>query len=177
MIATPDIATPQQQRAMLERVRVIMRYLYYKQQLAKYPTVPTDEIKSLAKTKAIKDSTANGLTAAVVLLIELLGGFATRQSSTGMMRNGKYTYSNTKKGIADVGGVLNGKPLSIEIKIGKDRQSPAQKERQKEIEAAGGYYYISKELPSTFEWIIKTCEMSESHLQELFNNGKQLFCK
>lgn len=179
MIETRHIATPQQQRARLEAVRVIMRYLFYKQQFLKYPTVPADEIKSLAKTKAIKDTTANTLTAAVVLLIELLGGFATRQQSQGQYnaRLRRFTKSTTKKGVSDVTGVLSGKPLNIEIKIGKDRQSPEQKQVQKDIEAAGGYYFIAKNLPDTYDYITTTCGISETYLQELLREGKQLLGK
>lgn len=177
---TPDrhsTPTEKEQRRKLQRIRLIMKTLIYQQYLIKYKALPADEVRSIANSKTIKDTKANDLTKAVVLLIDLLGGFATRQQSAGMMRGGKYTYSTTKRGVSDVTGVLTGKPLSIEIKIGKDTQSPAQKKRQKEIEAAGGFYFIAKNLPDCFDWIITTCAISEDYLTEIYNKGKEIFNK
>ena len=41
-------------------------------------------------------------------------------------------------------GIIDGRFFGIEVKIGKDRQSADQKEIEKEINAAGGVYFIAK---------------------------------
>ena len=107
--------------------------------------------------KKYSDTTANALTAAVVDFINLSGGIATRISSEGryLPSKGIRIPSNTKKGVADVHAVYKGLHLSIEIKIGKDKQSPAQVEMQNRVEAAGGHYYIAKDFQSFYDWITK----------------------
>jgi hypothetical protein len=56
----------------------------------------------------------------------------------------KWVKSNMKKGSADISATINGRAVKIEVKIGKDRQSEAQKNYQAEIERAGGIYFIAK---------------------------------
>jgi len=58
---------------------------------------------------------------------------------------GKFRTSGTKKGIPDIIGIYKGRFISIEIKIGSDRQSEEQKEREEEIKEAGGQYWIAKD--------------------------------
>jgi hypothetical protein len=98
------------------------------------------------------DKTANQLTTAIVDFIRLTGGYADRINNTGIMRNGKWTRSGTRKGIADI---MAGKPIqvgdrtisatvAIEVKIGKDRQSEDQKKIQAEVEKSGGFYIIAR---------------------------------
>ena len=52
--------------------------------------------------------------------------------------------SGMKKGLPDVIGIYKGQFIGVEIKIGKDRQSDYQKEREQEINEAGGLYFIAK---------------------------------
>jgi len=98
------------------------------------------------------DKTANGLTNAIVDFIRLTGGYADKINNMGVMRNGKWTRSGTRKGIADI---MAGKPIkvgdrtisatvAIEVKIGKDRQSEAQKKIEAEVVKSGGFYIIAK---------------------------------
>jgi hypothetical protein len=42
--------------------------------------------------------------------------------------------------------------VKIEVKIGKDRQSEAQKKYQEDIERAGGVYLIARDFDSFVEW-------------------------
>lgn len=46
------------------------------------------------------------------------------------------------KGAGDILAICSGKFLSIEVKIGKDRQSDIQSEFQSDIEDSGGKYFI-----------------------------------
>ena len=55
-------------------------------------------------------------------------------------------------GSADISATIKGRSVKIEVKIGKDRQSEAQKAYQREVEAAGGLYYIAHDFTSFVKW-------------------------
>lgn len=124
---------------------------------AKYPNLPDEAVASANYS----DSTANGLTKCIVAYIGFIGGWATRVNSTGQMRDrgtevrAKMVWmpGTTKRGTADIMGVLNGKALSIEVKIGKDRLSKHQREVSQAVQTAGGLYYVSRDFQSTYEWL------------------------
>ena len=67
-----------------------------------------------------------------------------RISSEGKYRVGVGYIPSSNKGMSDAEGMVNGKFLSLELKIGKDRQQESQKERQIEVESDGGIYYLCK---------------------------------
>lgn len=127
--------------------------------------MPADYV---VKTK-YSDKTANSLTKAIVKWINLNGYQAERISTTGRwidnskivtdvlgnrkkIGSGKYIKGSGTKGSADISSTIpiniNGKKIGVsvkwEVKIGKDTQSDFQKEYQKNIEKAGGYYFIVK---------------------------------
>jgi hypothetical protein len=123
----------------------------------KYPNAPDYAIPSVKYT----DKTANGLTKCVIDWCILNGHFAERTSNEGRVIDSRKTVTDTlgfnrtigtvKRikssgtiGTSDVKAVINGKMIAIEIKIGKDRQSDAQKQYQAKIEKAGGIYWIVK---------------------------------
>lgn len=58
-------------------------------------------------------------------------------------------------GQGDIGGVIGprGKILQVEIKVGKDRQSPKQIAFQSMIESLGGVYIIARELDEALRQI------------------------
>lgn len=122
--------------------------------------MPDDELQSIAKKTKWSDANANGLTKMIVEYITYIGGFASRTQSQGQYRKdsfsgkGIYTKGTTKKGLADITAVLNGYALSIEVKIGKDRQSDKQKKVEQQVLSAGGLYFIAKDFASTYEWLI-----------------------
>jgi len=101
-----------------------------------------------------KQSPANALTDAVITYIKLKGGIAYRINNMGVYdaKLGKFRTSGTKKGIPDIIGIHKGRFISVEIKIGTDRQSDDQKLREQEIIKAGGYYYIAKDFDSFKIW-------------------------
>lgn len=117
----------------------------------KYPSVP-----DYARPKpSIKTTDANALTKAIVEYIDLSGGWATRISTEGRYIEslGKRIPSSVKKGTADIHAVWKGRHLSIEVKIGKDRQSDEQKNVQKLVTNAGGLYYIATTFDAFHQWI------------------------
>lgn len=101
-----------------------------------------------------KQSPANALTDAVITYIKLKGGIAYRINNMGVYdaKLGKFRTSGTKKGIPDIIGIHKGRFISVEIKIGTDRQSDDQKLREQEIVKAGGLYYIAKDFDSFKIW-------------------------
>ena len=114
------------------------------------------------------DSTANGLTKAIVKWINLNGYQAERISTSGRwvdnskvvtdvlgnqkkIGSGKYIKGSGTKGSADISATIKGRSIKIEVKM-KDKQSEAQIEYQKAIERAGGIYFIAKDFDSFYEF-------------------------
>lgn len=116
-----------------------------------YPSVP-DYARPKPK---VSTNDANSLTKAIVQWIDLSGGWATRISTEGRYIEslGKRIPSSVKKGTADIHAVWKGMHLSIEVKVGKDKQSDEQKEIQRAIEKAGGHYFIAKTFEHFYQWI------------------------
>lgn len=100
----------------------------------------------LGPKKGKKQSESSALTDAVIKYIKLHGGVAYRINTVGVYdaKLGGLRTSGMKKGLPDVIGIHKGRFLGIEIKIGKDRQSDDQKDREAEINQAGGIYLIAK---------------------------------
>ena len=108
-----------------------------------------------------EDSTANGLTRCIIDFIKLRGGQAERVSIMGRpikQANGNYMFgkSHMTKGTADISATIRGRSVKIEVKIGADRQSDAQRKYQADIERAGGLYYIARDFESFVEWYVCT---------------------
>lgn len=104
------------------------------------------------------DKDANGLTSCIIDFIDLSGGWATRINSMGRYLTDKQKYipGSTKKGTADIHAVYKGVHLSIEVKIGKDKQSEEQKHIQEEITKAGGFYFIAVSFQQFYDWFNST---------------------
>lgn len=124
--------------------------------------------KYLAKAK-YRDDSANGLTRCIIDYIRLHGGQAERINTTGVPidRRREVTdvlgHSRTigsiewrkgggTVGSADISATIKGRAVKIEVKIGKDRQSEAQRQYQAAIEQAGGLYFIVKDFTTFVEW-------------------------
>ena len=131
----------------------------------RYPNTPQEYITFTP----MKANSANELTKAVIKFIRLSGGQAERISVTGRTINTRKTYTDIlghrkqigsvkyipsamTKGSADISATIQGKSIKIEIKWGKDRQSPAQAKYQAEIEKAGGIYLIIHTFDEFYEW-------------------------
>jgi hypothetical protein len=106
-------------------------------------------------TKKYSDKTANDLTACIIDFLKYNGHYANRINTTGMLRKikgqMKWTKSSTRKGTADIDAIINGKSVKIEIKIGRDKMSDAQKAEQKQVESAGGVYIIVKSMQAFYD--------------------------
>ena len=108
------------------------------------------------------DKTANGLTKAITSFIQYNGYQAERINTMGVARENKrtdgkvigvtWTKGTTTAGSADISATIRGRSVKIEVKVGKDRQSDAQKRYQESIERAGGVYLIARDFDSFVEW-------------------------
>jgi hypothetical protein len=117
-----------------------------------------------------EDSTANGLTSCIIEYLNLLDGCHAERISvegrtidtrktftdvTGRMRSIgsiKRIKSSMQLGSADISATVMGRSVKIEVKIKKDFQSEAQKEYQRQIENAKGYYLIAKDFQGFLDW-------------------------
>jgi len=120
-----------------------------------------------------RDDTANGLTKCIFAYIRLHKGQAERISTTGRPVDRRETYTDvigrtrtigsmtwipgtSTRGSADISATINGVSAKIEVKIGRDRQSEAQKSYQRSVEAAGGIYYIARDFDGFVAWYNET---------------------
>lgn len=110
------------------------------------------------KVNPYNDQTANGLTRCIEDFIKHIGGYGNRVSTTGIMRkvNGqmKWTKGNSNKGAFDLRIVYQGKSLDVEVKIGRDVLSEAQKKEMVRIVAAGGFAFVARDFPAFLQWFI-----------------------
>lgn len=130
----------------------------------KYP-----QFAKYAPKAKYRDDSANGLTRCIIDYIRLHGGQAERINTTGVPidRRREVTdvlgHSRTigsiewrkgggTVGSADISATIKGRAVKIEVKIGKDRQSEAQRQYQAAIEQAGGLYFIAKDFTTFVEW-------------------------
>jgi hypothetical protein len=116
----------------------------------KHPSLP---LYALAP-RTFRDDTANGLTACITSYISLMGGWASRINSQGTYRAklGRYTPGTARRGLADIMGTYRATSLHIEVKIGQDRQSEAQKLVESEVTRSGGLYYIARNFSEFKDW-------------------------
>jgi hypothetical protein len=139
----------------------ILRDSYWLYHRKKYPDFP-DNLRAFPP--AFSDKTANGLTKMVLAFLKYNNYLGERISVTGRYIQGKPSKLNAGEtpgivreslpgkwikpsmmpGSADLHAVVRGRFLAVEVKIGHDRQSPLQKEYQRQVERNGGIYLIAK---------------------------------
>lgn len=126
------------------------------------------------KIKPYSDRTANGLTKCIMDYLRFNSHYCNRINTQGQARvhripkysllSGRiehsvkvtYTKSMTAKGTADIDSIINGKAVKIEVKIGADRMSTEQVQQSLLIHAAGGLYYVARNMPDFLRWYKKT---------------------
>jgi len=109
---------------------------YYKENYPGFKYIP--EVLNLLKAT----SKSNLLTKTIINYLKWCGYFAERINTTGIYRNGKYTYSGGTTGSADISAIINGQSVRIEVKIGRDKQSEAQKRYEDKVTQAGAQYWL-----------------------------------
>ena len=118
------------------------------------------------------DKTANGLEKALCAYINLSGGMAERRKNSGrviddrkvitdvagmqrVLGGTRYIPGTGRNGTSDISGIWRGKPLAIEVKIGKDRMSQAQIAYKEDFEKAGGIFIIARNFEQTINELNK----------------------
>jgi hypothetical protein len=147
----------------------LLRELYLSDSKRKFPSVP-DFARSVA---TYSDKTANGLTKCIIDFIRFKGGQVERINCTGRVIDNRKTstdiignqrtigslqYIKTagQRGTADISATIKGRSVKIEVKIGADKQSEAQRQYQRSIEESGGLYIIAKNFNQFYTWYILT---------------------
>ena len=130
-----------------------------------YPNVPDIALPKIE----YNDRSANGLTKCILDFLIFSGHHAERINTMGRMIDNRKTYTDvigrTKtigsakyipttgtKGSSDISATIKGRSVKVEVKIGKDRQSQAQKDYQAMIERAGGIYIIARNFDEFYDW-------------------------
>lgn len=94
---------------------------------------------------------ANGLTQWVVNFLTWSGFYGNRINTQGQFMVEKYKGrivstgfrpSNTRRGTADIHCIIEGRHVSIEIKVGRDTIKPHQLKERARIEKSGGLYWV-----------------------------------
>jgi hypothetical protein len=120
---------------------------YYRE---RYPNVPEHCLPRPKYT----GTPANKLTKQIIDFIKFSGGMAERVNSMGIYdaKLGKYRPSGSRTGTADISATFQGRSIKIEVKIGRDRLSPAQKKYADEVTKAGGLYYVANNYADFEKW-------------------------
>ena len=106
--------------------------------------VPLEVVKQKLISKEVIDT--NGITKLILDYLRYVYGSSSirRISSEGKYRKGVGFIPSSNKGMSDIEGIIYGKFLSLEIKVGKDSIRQSQLKRKAEIEKDGGIYYLCK---------------------------------
>ena len=106
--------------------------------------VPLEVIKQSLITKSVHDT--NEITKLILDYLRYVYGSSSirRISSEGKYRPGIGFIPSSNKGMSDIEGIIYGKFLSLEVKVGKDTIRESQLKRKSEIEKDGGIYYLCK---------------------------------
>ena len=99
------------------------------------------------------DKTANSLTKLIMMWFKVNGHFSGRVNTQGNYnaKLGKWVKSGSTRGMADISAVVDGRSISVEVKIGKDKVRESQLKVKAQMEKAGGVYLIVR----TFEDFIE----------------------
>lgn len=114
----------------------------------KHPTFP------FLIPRIFRDDSLNGLTQCIVKYIVLCGDFATRINNQGTWSKklNSFIPGTSRRRLADVMATYNELSLHIEVKVGKDLQSEAQKKLQFGVIRSGGHYYLAHNFTEFKKW-------------------------
>lgn len=135
---------------------------------------PNVDAKYLAP-RIFKDNTTGRLTYSIMAFLRLCGHQCERINTTGRPIDRRKTFTDVlgnrrqigsitwipttgTRGSADLSATIYGASVKIELKIGRDTQSEAQKAYQRAVETAGGYYVIVHSFQEFYDWYYKTFE-------------------
>ncbi|WP_373397953.1 hypothetical protein V8V91_26220 [Algoriphagus halophilus] len=138
------------------------------------PLIPKHAIS--VRSYRFTDSKEGGFIKAIQQFIKLQGGIAERINSMGRQVDKRKYYDDpitgakkvigsvewirgtSTEGTADVSITVFGLSIKVEVKLGNDKQSEAQKKYQQRIEQAGGIYLICKNFDGFLHQFFKAVE-------------------
>ena len=108
--------------------------------------IPYEFVIQKKETVKIPNANTNEITKLIVDYLRYVYGSSSirRISSEGKYRKGVGFIPSSNKGMSDIEGIIYGKFLSLEVKVGKDTIRESQLKRKSEIEKDGGIYYLCK---------------------------------
>jgi len=108
--------------------------------------IPYEFVIQKKETVKIPNANTNEITKLILDYLRYVYGASSirRISSEGKYRPGVGFIPSSNKGMSDIEGIIYGKFLSLEIKVGKDSIRESQLKRKAEIEKDGGIYYLCK---------------------------------
>lgn len=139
--------------------------LHFQHLREKHPTTP---IHALPR-KTFTDKTANGLQTAIKTFCDIQGLLCERRGNEGRYRPGRQVIDvigrtrvmkgtwlpGQNNGQGDLSVTVKGRIHWIEVKIGKDRQSDAQKDFENKVKRAGATYNIVKSWEDWYKVYLK----------------------
>ena len=142
-----------------------LKELYRLEHIKRFPSIKM-EWRAIPQ---FTDANANGLTKCIIKWLQLCGHQAERINTMGrpidntqivtncigqQRRIGSVQWipSGVTKGSADISATVAGRSVKIEVKIGRDRQSDAQRRYQLDIERSGGVYIIVRTFEDFLTW-------------------------
>lgn len=142
--------------------------LFLKENIRKYPALPYRTVPKYT------DKTTNGLTRCIIDFLRLSGYHCERTGNEGRILDTRQTVTDHMghqriigscqrikgsgmRGTSDLKAIISGRFVAIEIKCSatRDRIRPAQIEYRKQVEQAGGVYFIATTFQNFFDWYIK----------------------
>ncbi|MGZ0017671.1 hypothetical protein [Yeosuana sp. AK3] len=152
-------------KAYYKKPQVVKRLeeMAFKAKIERFPNFPYPP-----KPK-YRDDTSNGLTRCIIDFLNLKGQQAERINNTGRQLDRRKTINGVlgshrtvgsvewikgtgKNGTSDISATILGRSVKIEVKIGKDRQSEAQKKYEAQVIKAGGLYFIARNFIEFVNW-------------------------
>ena len=146
-----------------------LKALYLADNFRKYPDLP------YRCPPKYTDRTSNGLTRCIIDFIRLSGYQAERINNTGRLLDSRQVVTDVignrrligsstwipgtgQRGTADISATIAGRSVKVEVKCAStgDQQRPAQIEYQRQVEAAGGVYYLARTFPQFYDWYLQT---------------------
>jgi len=168
---TPDTYTPPIGRTRKSPALVALERMANIADREKYPNID----QRFLAPRLFYDNTTSQLTKSILAFLKLSGHQAEQIHTTGRPIDKRKTFTDVlgnrrqigsitwipttgTRGSADISATIYGASVKIELKIGRDKQSEAQKHYQRAVETAGGYYVIAHSFQEFFDWYYKTFE-------------------
>lgn len=147
-----------------------------KEKLERSPNFYEDAENAALYVRYPKEATAGGLTQLICCWLKWKGHYANRINTQGQARvhkiprfnigsgemqyskNVQWTKGTTKRGTPDISCIIYGRAVWVEVKVGKDRLSDAQKEQGEAIQEAGGTWFVARDMQSFVDFYYKFIE-------------------